>query len=134
MSTQSSVTETVVRNHLQAFLEQKGVAAIVNDYDENARFYSEAKIYQGRQEIHGFFSNFINSLPAGAIDRFSLRSLQVDGDIAYITWSVGADIPMGTDTFVVGNGKIVSQTFAMYAVPAEGSSKCTTKGDHHEST
>ena len=134
MSTQSSVTETVVRNHLQAFLEQKGIAAIVNDYDENARFYSEAKIYQGKQEIHGFFSNFINSLPAGAIDRFSLRSLQVDGDIAYITWSVGADIPMGTDTFVVGNGKIVSQTFAMYAVPADGSLKCTIKGDHHEST
>lgn len=134
MNTQSSITETVVRNHLQAFLEQKGVAAIVNDYDENARFYSEAKIYQGKQEIHGFFSNFINSLPAGAIDRFSLRSLQVDGDIAYITWSVGADIPMGTDTFVVGNGKIVSQTFAMYAVPADGSLKCTIKGDHHEST
>ena len=134
MSTQSSVTETVVRNHLQAFLEQKGIAAIVNDYDENARFYSEAKIYQGKQEIHGFFSNFINSLPAGAIDRFSLRSLQVDGNIAYITWSVGADIPMGTDTFVVGNGKIVSQTFAMYAVPADGSLKRTIKGDHHEST
>ena len=95
----------------------------MNDYDENARFYSEAKIYQGKQEIHGFFSNFIDSLPAGAIDRFSLRSLQVDGNIAYITWSVGTDIPMGTDTFVVGNGKIVSQTFAMYAVPAHGS-KC----------
>jgi ketosteroid isomerase-like protein len=134
MNTQSSVTETVVRNHLQAFLEQKGVAAIVNDYDENARFYSEAKIYQGKQEIHGFFSNFINSLPAGAIDRFSLRSLQVDGNIAYITWSVGTDIPMGTDTFVVGNGKIISQTFAMYAVPADGSLKRTIKGDHHEST
>ena len=134
MNTQSSVTETVVRNHLQAFLEQKGIAAILNDYDENARFYSEAKIYQGKQEIHGFFSNFINSLPAGAIDRFSLRSLQVDGNIAYITWSVGADIPMGTDTFVVGNGKIISQTFAMYAVPADGSLKRTIKGDHHEST
>ena len=51
MSTQSSVTETVVRNHLQAFLKQKGVAAILNDYDENARFISEAKIYQGKHEI-----------------------------------------------------------------------------------
>lgn len=134
MNNRSSVTETVVRNHLQAFLEQKGIAAIVNDYDENARFYSEAKIYQGKQEIHGFFSDFIDSLPAGAIDRFSLRSLQVDGNIAYITWSVGADIPMGTDTFVVGNGKIVSQTFAMYAVPADGSLKRTIKGDRHESS
>jgi len=28
MSSESSVTETVIRNHLQAFLEQKGIAAI----------------------------------------------------------------------------------------------------------
>src|SRR5258708_32627112 len=117
MNTQSSVTAAVVRNHLQAFLEQKGIAAILNDYDEDARFYSEAKIYQGKQEIHGFFTDFIGSLPAGAIDHFALRSLRVDGSIAYITWSVGDAIPMGTDTFVIGNGKIVSQTFAMYAVP-----------------
>lgn len=119
MNTESSVTETVVRKHLQAFLEQKGIAAIVNDYDEHARLYSEAKIYQGKQEVRGFFTEFIDALPAGGIDHFSLRSLQVDGDVAYITWSVGNAIPLGTDTFVVDNGKIVSQTFAMYAVPAQ---------------
>jgi len=119
MNTQSSVTESVVRNHLQAFLEQKGVAAIVDDYDETARFHSEARTYHGKQEIGGFFVDFIGSLPAGAIERFALRTLRVDGSIAYITWSVGSEIPLGTDTFVVGNGKIVSQTFAMYAAPVQ---------------
>jgi len=63
--------------------------------------------------------DFIGSLPAGVIDDFSLRSMRVDGNIAYITWSAGSGIPLGTDTFVVDNGKIVSQTFAMYAVPAQ---------------
>ena len=119
MNSESSVTETVIRNHLQAFLEQKGIAAILNDYDEDARFYSEAEIYQGKPEIHRFFTDFIASLPAGGIDHFSLRSQRVDGSIGYITWSVGNDIPLGTDTFVVNNGKIVSQTFAMYAAPAQ---------------
>ena len=119
MSTESSVTETVVRNHLQAFLEQKGITAILNDYDEGARFFSEAKVYQGKQEIHSFFMDFIGSLPAGAYDNFSLRSLRVEGNIVYITWTIGSDVPLGTDTFVVDNGKIVSQTFAMYAVPAQ---------------
>lgn len=119
MNAESAVTETVVRHHLQAFLEQRGVAAIVSDYDEDARFYSEAKIYHGKQEIHGFFSDFIASLPRKAIDRFTLKSLRVDRNVAYITWNVGTDIPLGTDTFVVDDGKIVSQTFAMYAVPAQ---------------
>jgi hypothetical protein len=119
MNAESSVTEAVVRNHLQAFLEQQGIAAILNDYDENAQFYTEAKIYQGKREIGGFFTDFIDSLPVGGINLFSLRSQQVDGKIAYITWSVGGNIPLGTDTFVVDNGKIVSQTFAMYTRPAQ---------------
>ena len=58
MNTESSVTETVIRNHLQAFLEQKGIAAILNDYDEDARFYSEAEVYQGKQEIHRILHGF----------------------------------------------------------------------------
>lgn len=115
MKTASPVTETVVRRHLRAFVEQKGVAAIVDDYDDDARFYSEARIYCGKQEIHGFFSDFIASLPAHAIDRFTLTNFLVDRDVAYITWRVGSQIPLGTDTFVVSNGKIMSQTFAMYA-------------------
>jgi ketosteroid isomerase-like protein len=119
MNSESSTTETVIRNHLQAFLEQKGVAAILSDYDEDARFYSEAEIYQGKQEIQRFFTDFIASLPVGGIDRFALRSQRVDGSIGYITWSVGNDIPLGTDTFVVNDGKIVSQTFAMYAAPPQ---------------
>ena len=115
MKTETSVTESVVLNHLQSFLEQRGIAAIVDDYDEDARFYSEAKIYQGKPEIHGFFTDFLGALPEGAIDHFALRSMRVDGNIAFVTWSVGTDIPLGTDTFVVENGKIAAQTFAMYA-------------------
>ncbi len=118
MSTQSSVTESVVLNHLQAFVEQKGVPAILSDYDENARLYGEARVYQGKREIGVFFTDFIASLPAGTIARFALRSLRVDGGMAYITWSAGEYIPLGTDTFVVKDGKIVSQTFAMYALNA----------------
>jgi ketosteroid isomerase-like protein len=120
MSTPSSVTENVVRNHLQAFLTGQGIDAILNDYDDGARFYSEDHVYQGKQEIRRFFTQFMGTLPPCATDRFALRSLRVHGTIAFITWSVGSDIPLGTDTFVVEDGKIVSQTYAMYAVPASG--------------
>lgn len=113
MSTQS--TEAVVRKHLDAFVTKKGIAAILADYDDDACLHSEAKVYCGKQEISDFFVDFIGSLPVGAAECFSLRSLRADGTLAYITWSAGDDIPLGTDTFVVRDGKIVSQTFAMYA-------------------
>lgn len=118
MNTRASETETVVRNHLQAFIEQKGVAAILSDYDDDADFLSEGKTYHGKPEIRDFFEGFLAALPPQAIDRFSLRTLRVAGEVAHITWSVGHAIPLGTDTFVVRNGRIASQTFAMYAAPA----------------
>jgi len=115
MSTESTTTEAIVRNHLQAFVRQKGIAAILVDYDDDARVYSEDRTYHGKQEIGSFFTSFIASLPPGATENFRLRSLRVDGDLAYITWSAGHEIPLGTDTFLVRKGKIVSQTFAMCA-------------------
>jgi ketosteroid isomerase-like protein len=113
MNIQASDTESVVQNHLRAFVEKKGIDAILRDYDDDARFLSEIRTYHGKREIRHFFEAFIASLPPDAINRFSLRTLRVEGDIAYITWGVGDAVPLGTDTFVVRNGKIVSQTFAM---------------------
>jgi len=118
MNAQSSATDAVVRHHLQAFLEQDGVDAIVKDYDDSAQFHTEAKIFHGKHEIKGFFTAFLDGLPAGAIGRFELKTLQVEGSIGYITWRVGSEILLGTDTFVVHDGKIVSQTFAMVVAPS----------------
>ena len=113
-ATKAMDTETVVRNHLRVFLENRGVDAILEDYHDEARFHGEDRVYRGKGEIAQFFAGFLGSLPAGALQRFSLRSLRVDGDLAFITWDVGRDIPLGTDTFVVRGGRIVSQTFAMH--------------------
>ena len=111
----SNVTENIVRKHLETFLEQKGIPAILEDYDDAARVYSAERVYEGHDEIGGFFAAFLRSLPPGAYQRFALGSLSVHGELAFITWSVGTDIPLGTDTFVVRGGKIISQTFAMCA-------------------
>lgn len=117
MTPPPSATETVVRGHLQAFLEQKGIDAILRDYDEKACLLSEEKVYSGRREIRDFFEQFLAGLPPQAIARFVLRNLRVAGEVACITWSVGRELPLGTDTFIVREGKIVAQTFAMYPAP-----------------
>jgi ketosteroid isomerase-like protein len=115
MSTPSLGVESVVRKHLHTFLQGQGADAIVSDYHDGARLYTEDHVFVGKPEIHRFFSQFLNALPPGATDRFRLKSLQVDGSMAFITWCVDGDIALGTDTFVVQEGKIVSQTFAMHA-------------------
>ena len=109
-----TTTQSVIENHLNAFLENKGIDAIIEDYDDKAVFISEDKLYRGKAEIKQFFKQFINALPEGALENFSLRKMTIDGNIAYITWSVRTGISLGTDTFYINDGKITSQTFAMY--------------------
>jgi predicted SnoaL-like aldol condensation-catalyzing enzyme len=51
---------------------------------------------------------------------FKMLRQEVDGDTAYIVWRAEtADnrYELGTDTFIVQNGKIVTQTFAAKVVP-----------------
>jgi ketosteroid isomerase-like protein len=113
MTTQSAWTEAVIRNHLWTFLQGRGVDAIVADYAENASLFTEARVYRGTRQIREFFSAFLAALPVDAVERFTLKSMRVEGKLAFITWAAGREIPLGTDTFVVEDGRIVSQTFAM---------------------
>jgi hypothetical protein len=49
-----------------------------------------------------------------------MRRQEVHGEIAYIVWKADTpslDVPLGTDTFVVRDGKIVVQTFAGQLIP-----------------
>jgi len=115
MDSRSIDTERVIRRHLQAFREQQGLDAILSDYGDDACFLGEATVHRGKQAIRGFFEGFIAALPPRAIADFALRSLRVEGDLGYITWSAGPALPLGTDTFLVRDEKIVAQTFALYS-------------------
>ena len=55
MDTQPSGSETVGRNHSQAFLDKGGIDAILHDYDDDARFPTESRTYHGKREIRDFF-------------------------------------------------------------------------------
>ena len=63
-------TETVVRHHLLAFLEQQGLDAILDDYADDACFFSESRAYCGTLAIRAFFEEFIAALPPQAIGHF----------------------------------------------------------------
>ena len=106
-------TEEVLNHHLQAFGE--GLESILSDYDENSCVISQQGTFKGMEEISGFFSAFIASLPEGFLEAFALSNSVIDGEIAYITWQALPWFPLGTDTFQVRDGKILYQTFAAYS-------------------
>jgi hypothetical protein len=115
MNDNTEQTLKVITNHLHAFMTNQGADVLARDYDEHAILYAPDNVYRGVDEIRGFFEVFISNLPEQALDLFSMRCQRVNDDVGYIVWSVGEMIPLGTDTFVIRNGKIVHQTYAAFA-------------------
>ena len=50
----------------------------------------------------------------------TVKRIEVQGDVAYMVWHFtndSVDIELGTDTFLIRDGKIVLQTFAARIEP-----------------
>jgi len=111
-------TKDVLNHHLSAFakLDLKGV---LSDYAPGAVFFTQNGTLRGVDAIRPLFQALIAEFgKPGAT--FSMKQQFIDGDHAYILWSAEtADnvYELGTDTFVVREGKIVAQSFTGKITP-----------------
>ena len=103
--------EAVLRNHLRA--ATIGVDAIMQDYTERSVLITHDATYRGLAEIRGFFTALFSALPAGFFDELKMIRQEIVGEVAYILWERKPQIARATDTFIVRNGKILVQTFAV---------------------
>ena len=70
---------------------------------------------RGLEALRATFDAFFAGLFAPGTFEFAMDQLDVSDDVAFIAWhadSASAKIRLGTDTFVVRDGKIAVQTFA----------------------
>jgi len=106
-------TKDVLDNHLKCFAEGD-LKGLLSDYAPGAVLFIPDGPLRGAEAITPFFEAlFLEFGKPGAV--FSLKQQSVEGDYAYILWTAEtADrvYEMGTDTFVVRDGKIVAQSFA----------------------
>ena len=68
----------------------------------------------GCDAIRQFFGTLFEEFEKPGMS-FDLQQQEVDGDTAYIVWTAetaDSHFEIGTDTFIVRDGKIVMQTFA----------------------
>lgn len=106
-------TKTVVGNHTRA-LARGNMEAVLADYTEESVIYWEQGPSRGLEEIEKFAQHFLDSIPEGFWKNASTIKASFDGEIGYTLWASTAGVPLGTDTYVVRDGKIMVQTFAMY--------------------
>ena len=109
----AATTQEVLTHHLDSF--GKGdLAGIMADYTAASRIFTPNGVLKGLDAIRELFTALFKEFAKPGMS-FDMSRQDVDGDTAYIVWRAEtADnrYELGTDTFVVKDGKIVTQTFA----------------------
>lgn len=111
-------TKDVLEHHLQCF--GKGdLPGILSDYAAEAVLFTPQGLLTGLDEISPLFQAMFAEFGKPGTT-FSMKHQSVAGDYAYVLWTAAtADnlYELGTDTFVVRNGKILAHSFAGKIVP-----------------
>lgn len=113
MASQHNSVQKTLTNHLQGFLEGS-IDAVLRDYAPDAILITREGPLRGVGEIRAFFTRFIGGLPPGFLQAFKLQRQEFIADVGYIVWEALPWACLGTDSFLVRDGKIVLQTFAAY--------------------
>jgi hypothetical protein len=103
-----------LRCHWQAF-KVGDLDAIMADYAKDAVLITPEGTLKGQTQIRSLFTRIFASMFPPDKTELNLTRQVVEGEIAYILWSGSSpyyNALLGTDTFVIRNGKIVAQTFA----------------------
>ncbi len=111
-------TQQVLDHHLQSF-GTGDLDGILEDYTSGSIIIAPDGVHRSREEWSGFFSALFAEFAKPGMS-FSMDQQVVDGEIAFIRWSAEtADntYELGTDTFLIRDGKIVTQTFAIKTTP-----------------
>lgn len=114
----------VLAHHLESF--GKGdLDAILSDYTPDAFILTQNGPVKGTEAIKGLLTAVLEEFTKPG-QKFEVVRTDVKRDIGYIVWKAEtADniYEIGTDTFVIENGKIVAQTFAAKATPRAAKGK-----------
>jgi hypothetical protein len=111
-------TKEVLEHHWQAFIRNE-LEPVMADYTEESVLITPDKTFKGLKEIRGNFEDAFVKFPAKQT-AFTLSKSVVAGGVAYILWQAKTPtfhLTYATDTFVIKDGKIISQTYAGVANP-----------------
>jgi len=110
-------TQALLNHHLEAF-GTANMEAILSDYADDAVLVIPGVQFRGAAEIKPVFEGLFAEFGQEGVT-FMMIDSYVQDNVAYIVWS--AETPdnsyeIGTDTFVIEDGKIAIQTLAFKAV------------------
>ena len=113
LTVSNELTKKVLEHHLTA-VGENNLSAILDDYSEESIVVTPDSTYIGLKQIKSLFAGMLPAFPTeGTV--LEIDRTVIENELAYIVWHAKTpivEVPLGTDTFIIEDGKIKLQTFA----------------------
>lgn len=109
---QEQSTRTVLDHHLAAFT--KGLDELMLDYSDQSILVTPEATYRGLEQIRTYLDNFLDGVNQAFWEAMELKTVIVEGEIAYVVWAAAPFITLAADTLYVRDGVIAAQTFTSF--------------------
>lgn len=113
--TRGKPTEDAIRVHIKAMGQR--LEDVVAGYSDDAILLTPDSSYQGQAQIRDFYQTFMHDTLPLLASSYALQRFDVIGEAGYLVWSALPSIPLGTDTILVHDGKIVLHTKTIQMLP-----------------
>jgi len=114
-----TITQEILNHHLTAFIETD-TDEIMKDFTEVSELLTAEGALKGLSAIRSFFEEAFKILPKGCT--LEIKQVITRDSMAYIAWTADSSfvsIPLGADTFIMENDKIMYQNVAAHIVPKQ---------------
>jgi len=108
----SDASSNIIMHHLSSF-QDNDLEAVMSDYTDQSILITQDATYKGPGEIKAFFVGLMTHFPKQR-SSFELDKVVINDGLVYIVWHANTpsvDVPLGSDTFIIKDGKIYQQTF-----------------------
>jgi hypothetical protein len=113
MQTTEIIAEEVFRHHIGS-LGNNDLEELMKDYMEQSELWTPNGSIVGLEAISSFFSYAFTLFPKGKTS-LDIKKLIADEDKVYIVWTADSpvvNVPFGSDSFYIRDGKILWQSTA----------------------
>lgn len=114
----TATTRSVLEHHLTAFAEGD-MAEILADYTDESVYVSNMGTFRGLDELEMVYEGHFEEFSQPGVE-FSVDEQIVEGETAFLVWrgeTPGNVYEFVSETFVIRDGKIATQTVAAEVTP-----------------
>jgi ketosteroid isomerase-like protein len=102
-------TASVLQHHIQALLARQ-LDELLKDYCEESVVCTADNTAKGLKGIRAMFEGLVKAFPAQILANMKSVKQDINGEYAYVIWTMLPAIKLGSDTFHVRDGKILMQS------------------------